>query len=256
MVIRVQRFRRLLLATLAFLCAAGCVRREGRNSDCQWPPERAAGPATTRHFSEDAEFAEDLAIRYSDVHHGLRTPYYLSGEDYASNRDRCMARLFGEIAKQHNVPIERVYGSLGQNRAYIDLAINLPFALLYCLVAAVVARAIWRRYPPAESGWLPGATMILFLSLAFSVAFVMVGDIWARIAETYRVGNDHMSYRADRLLWARHLTALFSAAFATFLLTAAEVARRMLGKDSRLETRSMRPTFKKVERPGRAGLNL
>src|SRR5204863_36011 len=84
-------------------------------------------------------------------------------------------------------PIERVYGSLGQNRAYIDLAINLPFALLYGLVAAVVARAIWRRYPPAESGWLPGATMILFLSLAFSVAFVMVGDIWARIAETYRV---------------------------------------------------------------------
>ena len=256
MVIRVQRFRRLLLATLVFFCAAGCVRREGRNSDCKWPPERAARAATTRHLSEDAEFAEDLAIRYSDMHHGLRTPYFVSGEDYASNRDRCMAELFGEIAKQHNVPIERVYGSLGQNRAYVDLAINLPFALLYCLVAAVVARAVWRRYPPAESGWLPGATMILFLSLAFSVAFIMVGDIWARIAETYRVGNDHMSYRADRLLWARHLTALFWAAFVTFLLMAAEVARRMFGKDSRLETRSMRPTFKKAERPGRAGLNL
>ncbi len=256
MVIRVQRFRRLLLATLVFFCAAGCVRREGRNSDCKWPPERAARAATTRHLSEDAEFAEDLAIRYSDMHHGLRTPYFVSGEDYASNRDRCMAELFGEIAKQHNVPIERVYGSLGQNRAYVDLAINLPFALLYCLVAAVVARAVWRRYPPAESGWLPGATMILFLSLSFSVAFIMVGDIWARIAETYRVGNDHMSYRADRLLWARHLTALFWAAFVTFLLMAAEVARRMFGKDSRLETRSMRPTFKKAERPGRAGLNL
>jgi len=256
MVIRVQRFRRLLLATLVFFCAAGCVRREGRNSDCKWPPERAARPATTRHLSGDAEFAEDLAIRYSDVHHGLRTPYFVSGEDYASNRDRCMAGLFGEIAKRHNVPIERVYGSLGQNRAYVDLAINLPFALLYCLVAAVVARAVWRRYPPAESGWLPGATMILFLSLSFSVAFIMVGDIWARIAETYRVGNDHMSYRADRLLWARHLTALFWAAFVTFLLMAAEVARRMFGKDSRLETRSMRPTFKKAERPGRAGLNL
>ena len=49
------------------------------------------------------------------MHHGLRTPYYVSGEDYASNRDRCIARLFGEIAKQHNVPIESVYGSLGQN---------------------------------------------------------------------------------------------------------------------------------------------
>jgi hypothetical protein len=141
--------------------------------------------------------------------------------------------LFGEIASLHNVPIERVYDSLGQNRAYIDLAINLPFALIYCLIVTAVARAIWRRYPPAENGWLPGATMILFLSVAFSMGFIMTGDLWARIAETYRVGNDHMSYRADRLLWVRHQTALFSAAFVIFLLTAAETARRMLGKCSR-----------------------
>ena len=230
MVVRARRFRLLLLATIGLsLCASGCVRREGRNSDCKWPPEAGAGPLAARHLSEDAEFAEDLAIRYADVHHGLRTPYYVSGEDYVANRDRCKATLFGEIANQHNVPIERVYDSLGQNRAYIDLAINLPFALIYCFVVAAVARAIWRRYPPTESGWLPGVTMILFLSLAFSIAFVMVGDVWARIAETYRVGNDHMSYRADRLLWVRHQTALFSAAFVTFLLTAAEAARRMLG---------------------------
>ena len=228
MVVCARRFRLLLLATIGFsLCAAGCVRREGRNSDCKWPPETVAGPLTARHLSEDAEFAEDLAIRYADVHHGLRTPYYVSGEDYVANRDRCKAMLFGEIADQHHVPVERVYDSLGQNRAYIDLAINLPFALIYCLVVAAVARAVWRRYPPAESGWLPGATMILFLSVAFSIAFIMVGDIWARIAETYRVGNGHMSYRADRLLWVRHQPALFSAAFVTFLLTATEAARRM-----------------------------
>jgi len=250
------RFRPLLLAALVLsFCAAGCVRREGRNSNCKWHPEIAAGPATARHLSEDAEFAEDLAIRYSDVHHGLRTPDYVSGEDYAFNRDRCMATLFGEIASQHNVPIERVYGSLGQNRGYIDLAINLPFALIYCLIAIAVARAIWRRYPPAESGWLAGATMILFLSLALPVGFIMLGDVWARIAETYRVGNGHMSYRADRLLWARHQTALFSAACATFLLTAVEVARRMFGKYSKAEATSTSTTLKQVERPGRAGLN-
>jgi len=166
-----------------------------------------------------------------------------------------MGRLFGEIANQHNVPIERVYGSLGQNRAYIDLAINLPFGLIYGLVAVAVARAIWRRYPPTESGWLPGATMILFLSLALPVGFIMLGDIWARIAETYRVGNGHMSYRADRLLWVRHQSALFLTAFITFW-AAAEVTRRMLGKYSRSEATSKSTTLKQVERPGRAGLNL
>lgn len=234
MVVPAWRFRLVLLATIGVsLCASGCVRRVGRNSDCKWPPETVPSPLTARHLSEDAEFAEDLSIRYADVHHGLRTPYYVSGEDYVSNRDRCKAMLFGEIANQHNVPIERVYDSFGHNRAYIDLAINVPFALIYCLVAIAVARAIWRRYPPAENGWLPGAAMILFLSVAFSIAFIMVGDVWARIAETYRVGNGHMSYRADRLIWVRHQTALFSAAFLTFLLTAAEAARRMLTKCSK-----------------------
>jgi hypothetical protein len=234
MVVRTRRFRLILLATIGLsLCASGCVRREGRNSDCKWPPETVAVPLTARHLSEDAEFAEDLAIRYADVHHGLRTPYYVSGEDYVSNRDRCKAMLFGEIASEHSVPIERVYDALGQNRAYIDLAINLPFALISWLVVVAVARAVWRRYPPAEDGWLPGSMMILFLSVAFSIAFIMVGDVWARIAETYRVGNGHMSYRADRLIWVRHQTTLFSAALVTFLLTAAEAARRMLAKCSR-----------------------
>lgn len=231
MVIPARRFRLVLLTAIGFsFCASGCIRLEGRNSDCKWPRETVTGPLTARHLSEDAEFAEDLAIRYADAHHGLRTPYYVSGEDYASNRDRCEAMLFGEIANQHSVPTQRVYDSLGQNRAYIDLAINLPFGLIYCLVVAAVARAVWRRYPPAENGWLPGTAMILFLSVAFSIGFILVGDLWARIAETYRVGNGHMSYRADRLIWVRHQTALFSAAFVTSLLTAAEAARHMVGK--------------------------
>lgn len=86
------------------------------------------------HLSADAEFAEDLAIRYADTHHGLRTPYYVSGEAYAAARDRCMGALFEKIAKKHGVPLE-VSGSLGCNRAHIDLAVNLPFVLLYCFAA-------------------------------------------------------------------------------------------------------------------------
>jgi hypothetical protein len=79
---------------LAYLIAVGCVRRDGCNSDCKWPTEVASHSPDAQHLSADAEFAEDLAIRYADVHHGLRTPGYVSGETYAAARDQCMQRLF------------------------------------------------------------------------------------------------------------------------------------------------------------------
>jgi hypothetical protein len=149
-----------------------------------------------------------------------------------------MGTLFEEIAKEHGVPVERVYSSLGRNRAHIDLAVNLPFALLYCFVAAAAARMIWRRYPLAEEGWIPGAIMTLFVSLAFALGGTMLGQIWSGIAETYRIGNDHMSYRAFRLLWARHPVVLFTGALIAFWLAATEVARRMRSNHSLPAVRS------------------
>lgn len=80
------------------LCGAGCVRRTGRNSDCRWPAETIEHAADTRHLSADAEFAEDLAIRYADAQYGLRTPHYVSGEAYDAARDRCLETLFEEVA--------------------------------------------------------------------------------------------------------------------------------------------------------------
>jgi hypothetical protein len=159
---------RLAVTVVFILGAAGCVRRDGRNSDCRWPPENAPHAATARHLSGDAEFAEDLAIRYADIHHGLRTPYYVSGEDYSAARDQCMETLFDQIAKEHGVSVAQVSSSLGRNRAFIDLAESLPFVRLYVSVVAVVVRLNWRRYSPNEQGWIPGITMALFLSLAFA----------------------------------------------------------------------------------------
>ncbi len=173
---------------MLLLCAAGCVRRDGRNSDCRWPAETSRPRAGARHLSADAEFAEDLAIRYADTHHGLRTPYYVSGEAYDAARDRCMAALFEQIATEHGVPTANVAGSLGRNRAGIDVAVNFPFVLLYGFVAAAVARMMWRRYPPAEHGWIPGVIMALFLSLVFAAGCTMLGELWSWTAETYRIG--------------------------------------------------------------------
>lgn len=213
---------------LVLFCAAGCVRREGRNSDCRWPAETGEHPASAWHLSRDAEFAEDLAIRYADVHY-WHTPYWA---DYDAARDRCMGTLFEQVAKEHGVPVERVYSSLGRNRGYIDLAVNLPFVLLYCFVAVAATRMMWRRYPPAEDGWITGATMILLLSLAFAVGGTMIGGLWSGIAEQFRIGNGHGSYRGQRLPWSRHGTALFASMLILFWLAAMEVTRRMRSNHS------------------------
>lgn len=134
------------------LCIVGCVRREGRNTDCKWPGEVRGQSAGARHLSTDAEFAEDLAIRYADAHKGLRTPGYLSGEVYDASRDQCMASLFEQIATEHDVPVGLVSSALGRNRARIDLAINIPFLLLYCVAAMATAGWLWRTYRPGEHG--------------------------------------------------------------------------------------------------------
>ena len=214
-----------MIVMVFILGSGGCVRRDGRNSDCRWPGETPKHPISARHLSADAEFAEDLAIRYADVHFGLRTPN--PSENYGAERDRCMQRLFEEIGKEHSVPAGVVSGSLGRNRAYIDIVEALPFALLYGLTAIVAARMIWRRYAPAEDGWAPGITMTLFLSLALAAGSTMLGEVWNWFVEGHRIGNHHMSYRADRLFWAKHRFELFAAALMIFWLAVINAARRV-----------------------------
>lgn len=214
---------RLGIVLVFVLGAGGCVRRDGRNSDCKWPGESSTHPVSARHLSADAEFAEDLAIRYADTHFGPRSPN--PSETYEVERDQCMERLFEEIGKEHGVPVGQVSGSMGRNRAYIDMAEVLPFALLYTLAAIVCARMIWRRYPP-EDGYAPGITMALFVSLVLAAGSTMLGEQWNWFVEGHRIGNNHMSYRAWRLFWPKHRFELFAAALMIFWLATIDVARR------------------------------
>jgi hypothetical protein len=46
---------------------SGCLQRDGCNSDCRWPGKTSNYPVSARDLSADAEFAEDLAIRYAEV---------------------------------------------------------------------------------------------------------------------------------------------------------------------------------------------
>jgi hypothetical protein len=214
---------RLAVVVVFVLSAGGCVRRNGRNSDCRWPGEIPNKPVSARHLSADAEFAEDLAIRYADVHFGPRSPN--PSQNYEAERDRCIETLFESIGKQHGVSVEQVSGSLGRNRAYIDLIEVLPFALLYSLATMMVARLIWGRYPPRD-GFTPGITMALFVSLALAAGSTMVGELWNWFVEGHRIGNNHMSYRADRLFWAKHRVELFAAAWMIFWVATINAGRR------------------------------
>lgn len=211
---------------LAVLLVTGaCVRRDGRNADCRWPAESPPAAANAWHLASDAELAEDLAIRYADTHHGLRTPGYVSGEAYVAARDRCLGTLLGTAARAHGTPAEQIGRALGGNRAAIDTAVNLPFLLIAGLLACLAARWIWRRYPLRE-GWMPGVVMTLFLALSFAFAGVMLGEMWSWLVEGWRLDNGHMSYRAIRLPWARYRTELWTGMLVMFLAISALVARR------------------------------
>ena len=214
----------LFMAMASVMSLGGCVRRDGRNSDCRWPEEAPVQPLSARHISADAEYAEDLAIRFADTHFGRHSPN--PSEGYPAERDACRDRLFGEVAKEHGIPVTQVANSLGRNRACIDLAELLPFALFYGLVAIVAARMIWRRYPSAEDGWVPGTIMALFISLAVAATSALLGEVWNWAVEGHRIGNPHMSYRADRLFWHNHRLELFVAALLVFWLAAIIAACR------------------------------
>lgn len=218
--------RTTALPLLIFVCMAGCVRREGRNSDCRWPGEAGAKTLDLsqrmhrQHLSEDAEFAEDLAVRYADTHYGLRSGHFESREAYAQARNRCLGAMLEAIGNAHGVTATKVFESLGRNRAAVDVAVNLPFVLLYGFAMSVIARHIWRRYPP-EDGWMAGATIVVLCSVVFGAGAVLLGEVWSTTAESARVGSGHLSYRVERLPWIRYRGEVFAFTVFLFLFIAA-----------------------------------
>jgi hypothetical protein len=171
---------------LAFVL--GCVRREGRNTDCMWPAEPGATlldpkePATSRHLSADLEFAEELADRYTNVHYGPHSGY--SGPPIAGKmRTSCLLKMADEIGKQHGVSRELLVASFGKDRGGIDAAEILPFVLLFSVAATWLARKIWARYPPRD-GWAAAVVVLLLCSLAAGLAAVMIGQSWTSLLKT------------------------------------------------------------------------
>lgn len=211
---------RTLVLAIAVLFP-GCVRREGRNSECLWPAEqnaRTLDPSRgddARHLREDVEFAEDLAVRYMDAQRRAPSAQRQPARSPGEVMNTCRNSLLKQISTSHNVPPRDVVMFFGRRSLAIDLAVILPFLLLYAFLATLLAGWLRRRYPPEES-MAVALAMALFCSLIFGVAGMLLGEQWSTTAESLRIGTGHLSYRVDRLPWAQHRMAFLVLCVAVF----------------------------------------
>ncbi len=218
---------RIVSCIVVLACLTACSQHPPPNSNCQWPNETNAkalkpGQNTDRqHLSDDAEFAEDLAIRYSDS----CCKNFDGSSEGARARDTCMAALFHVIASVHNVSPDDVRRSLTHRRVSFDLAVILSFAVLYGCGASLLVRWLYRIYGAGEEL----TTVVIMTAVASAIAStvgVMFGEVWSGILEALRIGNGHMSYRATRIPWTQHRLGLFIGGIVVFLLIAVVYRRR------------------------------
>jgi hypothetical protein len=139
-----------------------------------------------------------LAIRYIDAHYGPRDQAAA-----AQAKNRCLGILLGEIGKERGITAQEAFKSFGQRSAIVDLAMILPFALLYAIAADFAIRRLLVRYPPGEGG-MASMVMILLVSLIFGFGGLILAQQWSGLAEAARIGTGHLSNRMLRLPVNRH----------------------------------------------------
>lgn len=216
---------RALPAAVMVVCISGCGCRSSPGAACDWPQTHSAvlldlaRAADLRHLSDDAEMAEDLAIRHADAQRGRRSGRFAGISEYRRVRDECMATLFADVAATHAVTANEVRESLGRRRVSVDALVIGSFGVLYAFCAGLVASRLLRS-PLSDRGWR-AAIVIVVASAFVSGAAVGAGGVWSGLWEIVRIGNDHLSYRAARLPWGRYLPQLFGVGVVLFWIVAA-----------------------------------
>jgi hypothetical protein len=196
-------------------CLGACAGRARINSNCTWTPQ------TNAALRDDAELAEDLAIRYADAHRGHRSGHYAGAARYASARDDCMASLFALVARDHGVTVDDVRAALLRRPPLVDAAIIGAFLTLVAAGAVMLAGWMFRAFEVTTGVAL--TTALAVAAVPAGIAGWIAGELWSAAIEMMRLGNDHMSYRAMRSPWSRHSAIFFLVCIALF--SAAAVAR-------------------------------
>jgi hypothetical protein len=196
----------------------GCLRRQGRNLNCDWPQESHHGldlrnTVDLRHLCDDAQFAEELAIRYSDP---LRKAEGLT--EAREKRMQCMETLFATIATLHSVTKDDVRHAASERDWRIDFAlVILPMVLAFALFAHHLCGRVFDAVDARSTATIT----VLILSVLVSFCGVMVGEMWAGAVEIIRIGNAHMAFRTARIPWSKEREYLFAGGLLLFWLTAA-----------------------------------
>ena len=209
---------------LLFIAICGVISQrlpapaaDGRDRRCELPadpvrPLDLARREDRAHLRDDAATAESWAIAYADVSPARRE----SPAAYAQATNDCMAVLFAQVSRVHTVAPDVVREYSRRRNRWFDAMVFLGLGTMYVMAAYTMAGRIAIRFPVEE--WVAGAFAILALSLAVAFVAVSIGDALSIGAEILRVGNGHLSYRADRLPWRRHHAFEFAAGIGLFWL--------------------------------------
>ena len=190
----------LVLAALA----GGCITRPGMNGNCQWPPEpprplMLSNPPDAQHLVVDAELVAELTDRYR-----------FSSEPQPA----CEARLIETVARTHGVSVADVAAARGRiPDKGLDLAVNIPMAVLFVVTALLVVRRVQRRFAGER---MPTAITLVLASFVLSWLVVMLGEFWTSILQMIRVASLHVGGRVDQLPWLQHQPQIFTIGVAVF----------------------------------------
>jgi hypothetical protein len=200
---------RLFVLALSALGLAGCITRPGMNAECQWPAEPAsttdlANADAASHLVVDAELIAELTDRYR--FHPLE------------EQQACQARLTEAVARSHGVSVADVERARARISARsLDLAVNMPVALLFVYVVVLTMRAIQRRFVGEP---LPAAIAMVAASVVLAGLFVMVGEFWTSVLQMIRVGSMHVGGRVRELPWPQHERQIFVILHVSFWVIA------------------------------------
>ena len=215
----------LLIATIGLV---GCARPGDHpvSPNCVWNEQNShllelTKRSDRRHLRFDAVTAEDMAIRWADIHFGHRP-------EWDQKCSECMHSLFHGIAKQHGVDVAVVRQYSVQRDLVADTAVIFSFGILYVGVAYIFAGRILRRFrSDASSFWI----MTLTMAAGVSLIAVMVGMLGSIVIEEVALNSGHLSFRMNRIPFRQYWTILFVCGYVLFVLLAL-MRSRVSGKVS------------------------
>ncbi len=206
-----------LLLLLATITLAGCVRPVDHpiSPNCIWTEQDHRSLQLTRisdrrHLRSDAETAEDMAIRWADVHFHLLP-------EWNQRCSECMQTLFQGIAEHHGVDVAVVRQYSRDRDPVLDAAVMVSFGILYVVVVYIFAGRLRRRFLTGDdnaSFWI----MTLVMAAGVSLVAVMVGSLGSIVIEEFRLGSGHLSFRMNRIPFRHHWVILFVCGFVIFWL--------------------------------------